>query len=123
MKITIQRTEQVTNNMLVEFSSAGTVQPYSTGDFAGVAEECREITMTEQLDSENSSAYKICTLVIKDSCIARLSGTASQNGSDAFVNGSSVYSTGSNKIGLIVPKPFPNPGDYVDWDLVNIVLV
>ena len=47
MKITIQRTSNVTNYMLVEFSEAGKVQPYSSGTFAVVAEDCRQITMVE----------------------------------------------------------------------------
>ena len=122
MKITIKRTEQVANNMLVEFIESGKVQPYSTGIFAGVVEDCREITMSEDLNAENEITYKICTLITAGDCIARLSGTAPQNGSEAFLNGSSVSSTGSDKIGLIVPKPFPDSGDYVDGDLVNVVL-
>ena len=120
MKITIKRLNTVTNNMLVEFSSAGTVQPYSTGTFAGVVEDCRQITV---LEDDVEVVYDICTLVTHGACRALLSGAAPQNGSDAFANGSSVSSTGSNSIGLIVPKPFPNTGDYVDGDLVNIVLV
>lgn len=120
MKITIKRTNTVTNNMLVEFSESGKVQPYSSGAFAGVASDCRQITL---LEDEVETIYDICTLVTHGPCIARLSGTAPQNGSEAFINGSSVATTGSNKIGLIVPRPFPDSGDYQDGDLVNIVLV
>ena len=119
MKITIQRTSNVTNYMLVEFSEAGKVQPYSSGTFAGVAEDCRQITM---LENEVEVTYDICTLVTHGSCKAQLSGTAAQNGGDAFASGSSVSSTGSVNIGLIVAKPFPDSGDYVDCDLVNVVL-
>lgn len=119
MKVTIKRLNTVTNNMLVEFSAAGTVQPYTSGTFAGVAEDCRQITI---LENEVETVYDICTLVTHGACIARLSGTAPQNGSEAFINGSSVASTGSNKIGLIVPRPFPDSGDYVDGDLVNVVI-
>lgn len=119
MKITIKRTNTVTNNMLVEFSEAGKVQPYSSGTFAGVAEDCRQITVTED---EVEVTYDICTLVTHGSCIAQLSGTAAQNGGDAFASGSSVASTGSVNIGLIVAKPFPESGDYVDGDLVNLVI-
>ena len=105
--------------MLVEFSESGKVQPLSSGTFAGVAEECRQITI---LENEVEVTYDICTLVTHGSCKARLSGTAPQNGSDAFANGSSVSSTGTTKIGLIVPKPFPDTGDYVDNDLINLVI-
>lgn len=119
MKITIKRTNTVTNNMLVEFSEAGKVQPYSSGTFAGVVENCRQITV---LENEVEVTYDICTLVTFGSCIAQLSGTAAQNGGDAFASGSSVASTGSVNIGLIVAKPFPESGDYVDGDLVNVVL-
>lgn len=119
MKINIKRTDTVTNNMLVEFSEAGKVQPYSTGTFAGVAENCRQITIIE---NEVEVTYDICTIVTHGACKAKLSGTAPQNGGEAFINGSSVSSTGSNKIGLIVPRPFPETGDYVNNDLVNVVL-
>jgi len=119
MKVNIKRTNTVLNNMLVEFSEAGKVQPFSTGTFAGVAENCRQITI---LENEIEVTYDICTLVTHGSCKALLSGTAPQNGSDAFINGSSVSSTGSTQIGIIVPRPFPESGDYVDGDLVNVVL-
>lgn len=120
MKIIIKRTSEVTNHTLVEFSSAGIVRPFSAGTFAGVAEDCRQITI---LENEVETVYDICTLVTHGACIARLSGTAPQNGSEAFINGSSVASTGANKIGLIAPRPFPDEGDYVNGDLVNLVLV
>lgn len=119
MKIIIKRTSEVTNYTLVEFSSAGVVQPYSSGVFAGVVEGCRQITV---LENDIEVTHYICTLITHGSCIARLAGTAPQNGSEAFINGSSVASTGANKIGLIVPRPFPEEGDYVDGDLVNVVL-
>ena len=119
MKINIKRTNTVTNHSLVEFSEAGKVQPYSTGTFAGVAENCREITV---LENEVEVTYQICTLVTHGSCIARLSGTAPQNGGDAFINGSAVSNTGTTKIGLIVPNPFPDSGDYSDNDLINLVI-
>ena len=119
MKINIKRTENVNNYMLVEFAEPGKVQPYSSGTFAGVVEDCRQITV---LENEVEVIYDICTLVTHGACIARLSGTTPQNGSEAFVNGSSVSSTGSNKVGLIVPRPFPETGDYVDGDLVNLVI-
>ena len=105
--------------MLVEFSEAGKVQPYSMGTFAGIVSDCRQITVEED---EVEVIYDICTLVTRGSCIAQLSGTAAQNGGDAFANGSSVSSTGSVNIGFIVAKPFPDDGDYVDGDLVNVVL-
>ena len=119
MKIKIQRTSNVSNHTLVEFSEAGKVQPYSSGTFAGVAEDCQQITV---LENEVEVTYDICTLVTHGSCIAQLSGTAAQNGGDAFASGSSVSSTGSVNIGFIVAKPFPESGDYVDGDLVNVVL-
>jgi hypothetical protein len=120
MKINIKRENTVTNNMLVEFSAAGIVQPYASGTFAGVVEDCRQITMLEE---EEEVTYNICTLVVQGACKAYLSGTALQNGGDAFANGSSVSNTGTEKIGLIVPKPFPENGDYIDGELVNIVLL
>jgi hypothetical protein len=119
VKVTIKRTSEVTNHTLVEFSSAGIVQPFSTGTFAGVVEDCRQITL---LENDLEVVYDICTLVTHGDCIARLAGTAPQNGSEAFINGSSVASTGSSTIGLIVARPFPEEGDYVDGDLVNLVL-
>lgn len=119
MKITIKRTNTVSDHMLVEFSEPGKVQPFSSGTFAGVVEDCRQITL---LENEVEVVYDICTLVTHGACIARLSGTAAQNGADGFANGSSVSSTGSTKIGLIVPRPFPDSGDYTDGDLVNLVI-
>jgi len=119
MRITIKRTNEVQDSMLVQFASAGTVEPQSGGTFAGVASDCREITV---LENEVEVTYQICTLTTHASCVVRLAGTASQNGGDAFINGSSVASTGANKIGFIVPKPFPDSGDYADGDLVNVVL-
>lgn len=119
MKVTIKRTSEVTNHTLVEFSEAGTVRPYSSGTFAGVVEGCNEITL---LENDIEVTHHICTLITHGDCIARLAGAAPQNGSEAFINGSSVASTGSNKIGLIAPRPFPNEGDYADGDLVNLVL-
>lgn len=119
MKITIKRTASVTDNMLVQFSNAGIVEPQNGGTFAGVASDCREITV---LENEVEVTYQICTLTTHASCVVRLTGTAPQNGGDAFINGSSVASTGANKIGFIVPKPFPDSGDYADGDLVNVVL-
>lgn len=119
MKINIKRTNTVLNNMLVEFSEAGKVQPYSTGTFAGVAENCRQITI---LENEIEVTYDICTLVTHGACKVELSGTAPQNGSAAFINGSSVSSSGLTQVGNIVPRPFPESGDYNDGDLVNVVL-
>ena len=119
MRINIKRTDTVTNNMLVQFSSAGLVEPQAGGPFAGIATECREITV---LENEVEVTYQICTLTTHGSAIASLSGNAPQNGGAAFINGSSVASTGANQIGLIVPRPFPDDGDYVDGELVNVVL-
>jgi len=119
MKIIIKRTENVNDHMLVEFLEPGKVQPFSSGTFAGVVEECRQITV---LENEVEVIYDICTLVTHGACIARLSGTAPQNGSEAYINGSAVSSTGTTKIGLIVARPFPDVGDYVDQDLVNLVI-
>ena len=120
MKINIKRLESVTNNQLVQFSSPGVVEEYSNGEFAGVTEDCRQITV---LENDVEVIHNICTLVIHGPCIARLSGTASQNGCDAFISGNRVSQTGTNKIGVIIPKPFPENGDYQDNDLVNIVLI
>jgi hypothetical protein len=120
MKITMERTSTVTNNMLVEFIEPGKVQPYSSGTFAGVVENCRQITI---LENEVEVTYDICILVTHGSCKVQLRGTADQNGGDAFINGSFISSTGSHKIGSIMPKPFPDTGDYADGDIVNIVLV
>lgn len=119
MKINIKRTDTVTNHTLVEFAEAGKVQPLSSGTFAGVAENCRQLTV---LEDGVEVIYDICTLITHGSCIAQLSGTAPQNGSDAFINGSSVSSTGSTQIGIIVARAFPESEDYVDGDLVNVVL-
>lgn len=120
MKLTIKRTSEVKDFMLVEFAESGKVQPFSSGTFAGVVEDCRSITV---LENEVEVTYEICTLVTHGDCIARLNGAAPQNGGDAFINGSSVASTGANKIGLICPRPFPDSGDYTSGDLVNLVLV
>lgn len=120
MKINIKRTESVTNYMLVEFSENGVVSPFSSGTVAGVVSDCRELTMIDENGAEIT--HHICTLTTHGPAIARLSGTAPQNGGDAYINGSSVASTGVTVIGHIVPKPFPESGDFVDGDLVNIVL-
>ena len=119
MKINIKRTENVTNNMLVEFSSPGVVTQYNGGTFAGIASDCREITI---LENEQEVVNLICTLTTDSSAIATLSGTAPQNGGDAHISGSNVAITGSFKVGTIQPKPFPESGDYADGDLVNVVL-
>jgi len=119
MKINIKRTNTVSNHMLVEFSEAGKVQPFSNGTFAGVVEKCRQITI---LENDIEVTYDICTLITHGACIAQLSGTAPQNGSSAYINGSFVSSAGSTQIGIIAPRPFPESGDYADGDLVNMVL-
>ena len=119
MKVNIKRDSTVLNYMLVEFAEAGKVQPYSSGTFAGIVENCRQITI---LENDIEVTYDICTLITHGACIAQISGTAPQNGSNAYINGSSVSSAGSTQIGLIVPRPFPESGDYVDGDLVNVVL-
>ena len=119
MKIIIKRESTVSNNMLVEFSEAGKIRPYSSGTFAGVAEACRQITL---LENNVEVVYDICTLVTHGACRASLSGTAPQNGGTAFISGSSVSSAGTVNIGLIIAKPFPYRGDYEDGDLVDLVL-
>jgi hypothetical protein len=119
MKLQIKRTSTVENYMLVQFAENGLVEPYSTGTFAGIASECRSLTIIE---NEQEIIYEICTLTTHGDTRAKLSGTAPQNGGDAFINGSSISSVGSVKIGEIQPKPFPENGDYVDGDLVNVVI-
>lgn len=119
MKINIKRTSTVSNHQLVQWAESGKVEPYSSGTFAGIVEDCRQITV---LENDVEVTYDIATLVTQGAAIASLSGTAPQNGSDAFVNGSSVSSTGTTKIGLIVARPWPDSGDYVDGDLVNVVI-
>jgi len=119
MRINIKRAAGVTDNMLVQFAGAGLVEPYAGGTFAGIATDCREITV---LENEVEVTYQICTLTTHGSAIASLSGTAPQNGGAAYISGSSVASTGTNQIGLIVPRPFPDNGDYIDGELVNVVL-
>jgi len=119
MKITKERTSAVSNHDLVQWGQSGKVEPYVSGTFAGIVENCREITV---LENEVETTYNICTLVTQGAAIASLSGTAPQNGSSAYINGSSVSSTGTTKIGLIVAKAWPNSGDYADGDLVNVVI-
>ena len=119
MKINIKRQSSVANYDCVQWSSAGLVERYTSGDFAGIVTDCRDITI--DVDGTDTT-YEICTLITAGQAQARVSGTAPQNGSTAYLSGERVASSGSSSIGLIVARPFPESGDYVDGDLVNVVI-
>ncbi len=119
MKINIKRTSSVADYDCVQWSSAGVVERYTSGTFAGIVTDCRDITI--DVDGTDTT-YDICTLITAGQAQARISGTAPQNGSTAYLSGERVASSGSTSIGLIVARSFPENGDYADNDLVNIVI-
>lgn len=119
MKINIKRTADVADYMLVQFAGAGLVEPMSDGTFAGIVADCREIIVSEE---GVETADQICTLITHGSALAKLSGAVDQNGGAAYVNGTLVSSSGTVKIGLIAPRPYPESSDYADGDLVSVVL-
>ena len=119
MKINIKRQSSVANYDCVQWSSAGLVERYTSGDFAGIVTDCRDITI--DVDGTDTT-YEICTLITAGQAQARVSSTAPQNGSTAYLSGERVASSGSSSIGLIVARSFPDSGDYVDNDIVNVVI-
>ena len=119
MKINIKRASSVNDYDCVQWSSAGLVERYTSGTFAGIVTDCRDITI--DVDGTDTT-YEICTLITAGQAQARVSSTAPQNGSTAYLSGERVASSGSSSIGLIVARSFPDSGDYVDNDIVNVVI-
>ncbi len=119
MKINIKRASSVSDFDCVQWSSAGVVERYTSGTFAGIVTDCRDITI--DVDGTDTT-YDICTLITAGQAQARVAGTALQNGSTAYLSGERVASSGLTEIGLIVARSFPESGDYADNDLVNVVI-
>lgn len=123
MKVLMKRTSAVTDGAVVELGASNVVQPRSTGDVLGVASACREITVQDAPDDPVETLL-VCQVAIHCDAQATLSGSASSAGGAIYATADGKVTTTAtgSAIGMLCPKALSETTDYVDGDLVNVVL-
>jgi hypothetical protein len=123
MKVLLKRTAQVMNGSVVQIGASNIVEPRTTGGVLGVASACREITIQNTPD-DPVEALLVCQVAMHGDCQATLSGGASSAGCEIYAtaDGKITASTVGETVGVLVPKALSETADYVDGDLVNVVL-
>lgn len=123
MKVLMKRTSAVTDGAVVELGASNIVQPRSTGAVLGVASACREVTVQDSPDDPIETLH-VCQVAIHGDAQATLSGSASSAGGAIYAttDGKVTTTASGASIGLLCPKALSETTDYVDGDLVNVVL-
>jgi len=120
MRITRKCSGDLHAHSLAKYDSNGVLVAYdNVGDVAGIVSQCRDEVVTV---NDIEETHHVCSLVYKDIGTCRVSGTVSAQGSIAYSDGIRVSATGTNEIGYILPKPFPQMSDYQDGDIAQVLL-
>lgn len=122
MKILLQRQQSVFDGCLVELNANNIVGPRSSGSALGIASNCRTVEV-EDSSSEISTHY-ICDVTISGDCIAKLSGGAAAEGCNLYATSTGLLtaSVSGDVVAMLAPRAYPSLNDYVDSELVSVVI-
>ena len=117
MKTLLKCSSIVQDGDLVQFSG-GTVERYAGGQFAGVASGRRDVQIIDPATQQERTEHVV---VVNRRCVAlaRLDGSCGASGGTAYVSGHVISSTGTIKVGIIEPRPYPNSSDFLN-EMVNL---
>jgi len=123
MKVLLKRTAQVVDGLVVQIGANNIVEPRSNGVVLGVASGCRSIDVQDSVDDPVETLL-VCQVAMHGDCQVTLSGGASSAGCEIYAttDGKITASTVGEAVGVLVPKALSETADYVDGDLVNVVL-
>lgn len=123
MKVLLKRTAQVVNGSVVQIGANNIVELRVGGDVLGIASACREITI-QNTPEDPVETMLVCQVAMHGDCQASLSGEASSAGCPIYAtaDGKITASALGASVGVLVPKALSETADYVDGDIVNVVL-
>ncbi len=123
MKVLMKRTSAVNDGSVVQIGVNNIVEPRSNGVALGVAIGCRSIDVQDSVDDPVETLL-VCQVAIHGDAQATLSGSASASGGAIYatVDGKISTTVNGESLGSLAPKALSETADYVDGDLVNVVL-
>ena len=122
MKVTLHRTNAVSDGALVQISNTNVAEPFSGGVLGGVATNCRTVEMQDTPESPVETVV-VCEVVIDGACQATLSGSAPAEGGYLYADGARVSLTVSGeRIGRLLPRGWSDLTPYSDGELVTCLI-
>ena len=123
MKILLQCDDSVKNGALVELGSDNIVKLRTTSSPLGVASNCRSVNVQDSPNSD-SVTYLVCDVTINGGCLALLSGSAPAMGGKLYATNDGHLSAtiSGDYVAILAPRSFPRVHDYVDGELVSVVI-
>ncbi len=123
MKVLMKRTSAVNDGSVVQIGVNNIVEPRSNGVVLGVANGCRSIDVQDSVDDPIETLL-VCQVSLHCDAQATLSGSAPASGGAIYATVDGKVSTivSGESVGVLCPKALSETTDYVDGDLVNVVL-
>ena len=119
----MKRTSAVNDGAVVQLGASNVVEPRVAGAVLGVALGCRVVEVQNNPDDPVETLL-LCEVAMHCDAQATISGSAPASGGAIYAteDGRVSATVSGASIGILCPKALSETTDYIDGDLVNVVL-